>query len=219
MVASASRWWCCSRASRWSRRCWRCWSACGSRASAPTSSRADSRFTFGRMELLGGIDFMVVAIGVFAIGEVLASMEAGKPAEMLPVPKGLRNLLPTWEDLKACRFAFVNGSLVGFLIGVLPGAGSTIASFITYGIEKAVSKHPEEFGTGVPRAWRPPRARTTPRPAARSSRCSRSASRAAARRRSCSRRWSLWGFKPGRSSSRTTRRSSGDSSPACTSAT
>jgi putative tricarboxylic transport membrane protein len=69
---------------------------------------------------------------------------------MLPVPKGLRNLLPTVQDLKDCRFAFLNGSLVGFVIGVLPGAGSTIASFIAYGIEKSVSRRPEQFGTGVP---------------------------------------------------------------------
>jgi putative tricarboxylic transport membrane protein len=65
------------------------------------------------------------------------------------VPKGLKNLLPTMQDLKDCRFAFVNGSLVGFLIGILPGAGATISSFLSYGIEKAVSKHPEKFGTGV----------------------------------------------------------------------
>src|SRR5207248_10537748 len=108
-----------------------------------------SRFTFGRIELLGGIDFVIVAIGVFAIGEVLGNMEPAKPAEMLPVPKGLRNLLPTWEDMRRCRFAFVNGSVVGFLIGVLPGAGSTIASFMSYGIEKGFSKHPEEFGHGA----------------------------------------------------------------------
>ena len=63
--------------------------------------------------------------------------------------KGLRNLLPTLQDLKDSRFAFANGSVVGFLIGVLPGAGSTIASFISYGIEKAVSRRPEEFGKGV----------------------------------------------------------------------
>src|SRR6187551_3362523 len=80
---------------------------------------ATSRFTFGRVELLGGIDFIIVAIGVFAIGEVIGNMEPAKPAEMLPVPKGLRNLLPTWDDMKRCRFAFVNGSLVGFLVGVL----------------------------------------------------------------------------------------------------
>jgi putative tricarboxylic transport membrane protein len=109
-----------------------------------------SRFTFGSMELLDGIDFVVVAIGVFAIGEVLASMETHESGQLLPVPKGLRNLLPTLEELKACRFAFLNGSLVGFIIGILPGAGSTIASFISYGLEKAVSRHPEKFGTGVP---------------------------------------------------------------------
>ena len=111
---------------------------------------ATSRFTFGNMELLDGIDFVVVAIGVFALGEVLGNMEKREEAQMLPVPKGLRNLLPTMAELKACRFAFVNGSVIGFLIGVLPGAGSTIASFISYGVEKAVSKHPEKFGTGVP---------------------------------------------------------------------
>src|SRR5687767_1931660 len=108
-----------------------------------------SRFTFGQMELLSGIDFVVVAIGVFAIGEVLANMHerGGRPA--IAVPKGLRNLLPTRQDLKDSRFAFANGSLVGFFIGVLPGAGSTIASFIAYGLEKAVSRHPEKFGQGV----------------------------------------------------------------------
>lgn len=111
---------------------------------------AGSRFTFGHSELLDGIDFVVVAIGVFALGEVLGNMETREGGTMLPVPKGLRNLLPTWAELKACRFAFLNGSIVGFVIGVLPGAGSTIASFISYGIEKAVSKHPEKFGTGVP---------------------------------------------------------------------
>ena len=108
-----------------------------------------SRFTFGRMELLSGVDFVVVAIGVLALAEVLANMEAREETRLLPVPKGLRNLLPTVQDLKDCRFAFANGSVVGFLIGVLPGAGSTIASFISYGLEKAVSRRRERFGTGV----------------------------------------------------------------------
>ncbi len=110
---------------------------------------ATSRFTFGQASLLGGIEFVVVAIGIFAVGEVMANMESSKPAEMLPLPKGLRNLMPSWQDMKDCRFAFVNGSVIGFIIGVLPGAGSTIASFLSYGVEKAVSKHPEKFGTGV----------------------------------------------------------------------
>src|SRR5712672_2686648 len=111
---------------------------------------AQARFTFGQASLLGGVDFMLVAIGVFAIAEVLSSIEAGEEAQLLPVPSGLRNLLPSLEELKACRFAFLNGSVTGFLLGVLPGAGATIASFISYGIEKAVSRHPEKFGTGVP---------------------------------------------------------------------
>src|SRR5437762_825758 len=101
------------------------------------------------MELLSGIDFVVIAIGVFALGEVLANMEARDEPQALPVPKGLRNLLPTAQDLRDCRFAFVNGSVIGFLIGVLPGAGSTIASFISYGVEKAFSRRRDQFGTGV----------------------------------------------------------------------
>ena len=110
---------------------------------------ATSRFTFGQTELLGGIDFVIVAIGIFAVGEVMANMEPEKPLDMLPVPKGLKNLFPTLQDLKDCRFAFMNGSVIGFFIGVLPGAGATISSFLSYGLEKAVSKHPEKFGTGV----------------------------------------------------------------------
>ena len=110
---------------------------------------ATSRFTFDTVDLIGGIDFIIVAIGVFAVGEVIGNMEPEKPAEMLPVPKGLRNLLPDWEDMKRCRFAFANGSIVGFLVGILPGAGSTIASFLSYGIEKGFSKTPERFGHGA----------------------------------------------------------------------
>lgn len=109
-----------------------------------------SRFTFDKAELLDGIDFVIVAIGVFAVGEVLANMEKRDSTDVLPVPKGLRNLLPTWAEIRACRYAFLNGSVIGFLIGILPGAGSTIASFISYGLEKAYSRHPEKFGTGVP---------------------------------------------------------------------
>jgi putative tricarboxylic transport membrane protein len=110
---------------------------------------ATSRFTFGQTELLGGIDFVIVAIGIFAVGEVMANMEPEKPLDMLPVPKGMKNLFPTLQDLKDCRFAFMNGSIIGFFIGILPGAGATISSFLSYGLEKAVSKHPEKFGTGV----------------------------------------------------------------------
>ncbi len=107
------------------------------------------RYTLDQIELLDGVQFVVVAIGTFAIGEVLANLTSDSKQAAFVVPKGVRNLMPTWQDIKDSRFAFLNGSIVGFFVGVLPGAGSTIASFVSYGIEKAVSKHPEKFGTGV----------------------------------------------------------------------
>src|SRR5581483_6271570 len=110
---------------------------------------AESRFTFGQAKLLGGVDFIAATVGVFAIGEVLVNLESPSGAEIFKLARGLRNLLPTWQDLKDCRFAFLNGSLVGFFVGALPGAGATVASFMSYGIEKAFSRHPEKFGTGV----------------------------------------------------------------------
>jgi putative tricarboxylic transport membrane protein len=111
---------------------------------------SQSRYTFGAVALISGIDFMLVAIGVFAVAGVLESIHAKEETKLLPVPREMRNLLPSWAELRACRFAFLNGSVVGFIVGVLPGAGSSIASFIAYGLEKAVSRHPERFGTGVP---------------------------------------------------------------------
>jgi putative tricarboxylic transport membrane protein len=110
---------------------------------------AESRFTFGQVKLLGGVDFIAATVGVFAIGEVLVNLESPGGAEIFKLGKGLRNLLPTWQDLKDCRFAFLNGSVIGFVVGALPGAGATVASFLSYGLEKAVSRHPEKFGTGV----------------------------------------------------------------------
>lgn len=119
---------------------------------------AQARFTFGQTALLNGIDFMIVAIGVFAVAEVLGSVQARTDAQLLSVPRGIRNLLPNWEELKACRFALVNGSITGFLVGVLPGAGSSISSFIAYAFEKLFSKHPERFGQGAPEGLAAPEA-------------------------------------------------------------
>ena len=110
---------------------------------------AESRFTFGQAKLLGGVDFISATVGIFAVGEVLVNLESRTGGEILKVPSGLKNLLPTLQDLKDCRFAFANGSLIGFFVGALPGAGATVASFLSYGLEKAVSRHPEKFGTGV----------------------------------------------------------------------
>ena len=109
----------------------------------------ESRFTFGQAKLLGGVDFIAATVGIFAIAEVLVNLESRGAAEVFKLAKGFRNLLPTLQDIKDCRFAFLNGSIIGFLVGALPGAGSTVASFLSYGLEKAVSRHPEKFGTGV----------------------------------------------------------------------
>jgi putative tricarboxylic transport membrane protein len=110
---------------------------------------AESRFTFGQMKLLGGVDFIAATVGIFALGEVLVNLESRGGAEIFKLAKGFKNLLPTFRDLKDCRFAFLNGSIVGFLVGALPGAGATVASFLSYGLEKAFSRHPQKFGTGV----------------------------------------------------------------------
>ncbi len=109
----------------------------------------ESRFTFGNALLLDGIDFVVLSVGLFAVAEVLVNLERTVATRLFPVPTRFRELLPTWDDLRASRFALFQGSLVGFFIGVLPGAGSTVASFISYAIEKRVSRHPERFGHGA----------------------------------------------------------------------
>jgi putative tricarboxylic transport membrane protein len=110
---------------------------------------AESRFTFGQVELLDGIDLIVASVGIFAIGEILVNIEQGVTTTLLQIPRGIRNLLPTRQDLKDSRLAFLNGSVVGFFAGTIPGGGATIASFLSYGLEKAYSRHPEKFGTGV----------------------------------------------------------------------
>ena len=110
---------------------------------------AESRFTFGHAKLLGGVDFIAATVGIFAVAEVLINLESRSGGEILKIPSGIKNLLPTLQDLKDCRFAFLNGSVIGFIVGALPGAGATVASFLSYGLEKAVSRHPEKFGTGV----------------------------------------------------------------------
>lgn len=108
-----------------------------------------SRFTFGRIELVDGVEFIALSIGIYAIAEVLVNVEKQAGADLFKVPRKLKELLPSKQDLLDSRFAIAQGSILGFFIGVLPGAGSTVASFLSYGVEKRFSKHPELFGTGV----------------------------------------------------------------------
>ncbi len=86
------------------------------------------------------ISFVTVTMGVFGIGEVLVSAE--EHLKMKTVDVKFKNLWPTIKDILDSKWAIVRGTVVGFLVGALPGAGSTIASFISYGVEKGVAKNP-----------------------------------------------------------------------------
>ncbi len=107
-----------------------------------------TRFTFGVPELVGGIDVVLGAIGLFAIGEVLwaASCRPEDQAAVQPVTGGL---LMTREEWRRSVPAWLRGALVGFGVGVLPGAGGTLATFLSYGVERGLSKRKAEFGRGA----------------------------------------------------------------------
>jgi putative tricarboxylic transport membrane protein len=106
-----------------------------------------SRFTFGRVELLEGIGFVPVAMGLFALAEIFANAEESLRREVFKTE--LKNLWPSLEDWMAVRWTMLRATVIGFFIGALPGAGATVAAFMAYAVEKKASKHPEKFGTGV----------------------------------------------------------------------
>lgn len=111
-----------------------------------SSGFAQSRFTFGSVNLLGGIDFVVVMIGVFAIGEVVSQIGTGGVA---PIRTRMRDMVIRFSDVKASFSAILRGSGIGFALGTLPGAGSTLAALVGYGVEKQVSPNRKEFGKGA----------------------------------------------------------------------
>jgi putative tricarboxylic transport membrane protein len=110
----------------------------------------DMRFTFGIATLLDGINIVPLAMGLFGIAEVLTMVEGTEEQGGL-VTKSLsvRNLLPTKEELKDSVWPVIRATPLGFILGILPGGGANLASFISYGLEKRLSKHPERFGTGT----------------------------------------------------------------------
>jgi putative tricarboxylic transport membrane protein len=105
------------------------------------------RFTFGAPSLLDGLEFLPVTIGLFAVAEVLTSATRSLTQDVYAAP--IRGLLPTRADWWACRWTLPRAGLIGFVVGVLPGAGATLASIIAYLTEKRLSRYPERFGTGV----------------------------------------------------------------------
>jgi putative tricarboxylic transport membrane protein len=109
---------------------------------------SQQRFTLGIPQLIDGIDVVLVAIAFFAVGEVLwtAANWNRTKGELLG---GARGLLLTRDDWRRSAPAWLRGSVLGFVVGILPGAGSTIASFLSYNVERRFTKHPEEFGKGA----------------------------------------------------------------------
>lgn len=107
------------------------------------------RFTFGQLKLLDGVQFVPVAVGLFGIAEVLASAAQAAPYRMPPGGFNLLRVLPTGADWVASRWAILRGSLGGFVVGMLPGAGATAASMISYTVEKRAARDPERFGRGA----------------------------------------------------------------------
>jgi putative tricarboxylic transport membrane protein len=104
------------------------------------------RFTFGIPDFMDGIGFLPVAIGLFAIAEVLLTAEMEM---MRPVVEKVKGLLPSLKDWMDSKWAIARGTVIGFLIGCMPGGGATLASVVSYLVEKKVSKHPERFGKGA----------------------------------------------------------------------
>jgi putative tricarboxylic transport membrane protein len=110
------------------------------------------RYTFGSPELIEGVDFVPVAIGLFGVGEILWSLYNGAHREDLAyvhVSSRSRGFWPTRRDWRESRGSMTRGSLMGFFIGSIPGAGATVASLMSYSAEKAISKEPQKFGKGA----------------------------------------------------------------------
>jgi putative tricarboxylic transport membrane protein len=106
------------------------------------------RFTFGNLQLLSGIDFLIPAIALFAIAEVFDA--STRPEEESGERIAVRDRLwLTKAQFKESAAPILRGSLLGFFLGVLPGAGATISSFMSYMVEKRVAKQPEQFGKGA----------------------------------------------------------------------
>jgi putative tricarboxylic transport membrane protein len=110
------------------------------------------RFTFGSAELIGGIDFIPIAIGLFGLGELYYAFYTGLHATGsggIVRYQQERRFWPELKDWIETRLTFLRASLLGFVIGVIPGAGATIASLMAYSIEKSASRQPEKFGKGA----------------------------------------------------------------------
>ena len=112
--------------------------------------RSAERFSFGSLNLQAGIELVPVVMGLFGLAEVFLMLERRTRLEdVVQAPTGLMNLMPTRQDWRDSSGAIGRGTAIGFLVGILPGVGATIASFVAYALEKRWSRHPERFGAGA----------------------------------------------------------------------
>ncbi len=112
------------------------------------SQSSFARFTLGSTTLMDGVPFIIAASGLFAISEVMFQINRSRTGETKRIPIATGSWM-SWPDLKRIIPASLRGSALGFSIGTMPGMGSIAATFLSYGVEKAVSKHPDEFGKGA----------------------------------------------------------------------
>ena len=105
------------------------------------------KFTFGIKILYDGLGIVPVVMGLFGISEVLLNIEEGITQEVFQTK--IKNLFPNLKDWKESFGPIARGTVIGFFLGILPGAGPVISSFTSYAVEKKLSKYPEKFGTGV----------------------------------------------------------------------
>ena len=105
------------------------------------------RFAFGITELTDGIGFIVLAVGVFAVGEIIANLGASREPRLLT--SSVANFLPTRQDMKQAFAPILRGTGIGAFFGVLPGTGPAVASFASYMLEKKIAKDPSRFGRGA----------------------------------------------------------------------
>jgi putative tricarboxylic transport membrane protein len=106
-----------------------------------------SRLSFNIEELIDGIGMVPVIMGLFGISEVMLNVESSMERSIFNTK--ITNLLPNLKDLKASLGPIGRGTLLGFFLGILPGAGAVISTFASYALEKKISKYPEKFGTGM----------------------------------------------------------------------
>jgi putative tricarboxylic transport membrane protein len=105
-----------------------------------------ARYSFNVPELIDGLNFVCVAMGMFGFAEVIKNLE--DKGERQVFTKEVHNLMPSKQDLKDAAPAILRGTALGSLLGILPGGGAVLAAFSAYTLEKKISKHPERFGKG-----------------------------------------------------------------------